>query len=100
MEILLCAVSTFLRLLQVTKHRGIEFVGKAVWFSYGLCPRNSNSEQSAFPPGSSASRQPTATRMLSFMELVPLHPAPLALPEAAGLSLHCVSPVVLGTPQP
>lgn len=57
-------------------------------------------EQSAFLPGSSASRQPATAGMLSFTELVPLHPAPLALPEAAGLSLHSVSPVVLGTPQP
>lgn len=93
------AVSTLLRLLQVSKYQGMAFVGKAGWFSYGLWPSSTNHPQSAFPAGGSARRQPTTTGMLSFMELVPLHPAPLALPEAAGLSLHSVSPVVLGTAQ-
>lgn len=89
------AVSTLLRLLRVRKYQGMVFVGKAEWFSYGL---NTNSQQSALLPGGSASGQPTATGILRFME--PLHPAPLALPEAAGLSLHSVPPVALSTPQP
>lgn len=52
------AVSTLLRLLQVSKYQGMAFVGKAGWFSYGLWPSSTNHPQSAFPAGGSARRQP------------------------------------------